>query len=143
MEIVETGDKPINHKSNVTAHIPSGKWTVTVTKNGFLKYVITDFEIATDANVEDTIVFGKPDTGDVKEVPLTAGEANRNGIVVDMRDLSQIANGILTNTPGCQAQLWGDINDNGGVTDVNDILYAKNSFGKAYNQETYAEFMAK
>lgn len=138
-----TGDKPISQKSNVTAHVPSGNWTVTVTKNGFLKYVITDFEIAVDANVEDTIVFGKPETGDVKEVQLTAGEANRNGIVIDMRDLSQIANGILTNTPGCAAQQWGDINDNGGVTDINDILYAKNSFGKAYNQETYAEFMAK
>lgn len=128
--------------ADVDANVPVGTWDITVTKNGFLNYIITDFVVSDDKVVDNQIKFGlEDDNTTVRAIELTIGEANRNGRLIALDDLAQVANGLLTGASN-KAKEWADL-DESSTTQVEDIRYVKKYFGEFYTNETYAEFMAK
>ena len=128
--------------ADVDANVPVGTWDITVTKNGFLNYVITDY-VVSDADVTDgQIKFGlEDDNTTVRAIQLTIGEANRNGRLIALDDLAQVANGLLTGA-SVKAKEWADLDETDSAK-VEDIRYVKKYFGEFYTNQTYAEFMGK
>lgn len=132
-------DTPAEGVASTVAKVPVGTWTVTVHKNGFLDVIVTDFTI--DGTETEAVNFGELNTDGVvsaRPVLLVIGEANRDGRLIALNDVAQVANGLLT-TSSAASQEWADLDDNGQAK-VEDMGYVKANFGQYYSKLTYDAF---
>lgn len=113
-----------------TQALPKGTWTVTVTKTGYVKYVITDFEFnPTDENGETVFANGK------KITPYIG--STRTGTSVSFIDAAAVKAEMLRGE--C---VIGDVDDDGYV-DATDMTYVMFNYGKRTVTENYYEFLSK
>ena len=134
--------------------IPQGKWSVTVSKPGYLTYTITEFEVQKDGT--HTIYFGdatcaggttEGSSSNIKEIPLTAGDAAGDGIAIAFDDASMVVAGWIK-TPLAGNRVKADIDESDfGSTDrrsnVGDMSLVQNNMYEIYETgEKYSDFCA-
>lgn len=165
----KTGTQTYN-KSNISMEqeyalsLPAGKWTLTVSKPGYLDFVITDFIIKDDGTVEgdgttntkintddlsgtSSIVFGQLE-GDGQKLHLVApviGDADHDNVVISIGDISQVNNGLISGSTQASRD-HADIDESGklaagGENLTVDMTYVVNSFGRGVTRMSYADFV--
>ena len=109
------------------AFLPKGAYTVTVTKPGYVRYVITNFDFSP---VSELTIFAEG-----KKITPYIGSA-KTGASVSLLDAAAIKAEMREGA----AQLCGDVDNNGRV-DATDMAYVMFNYGKRTVMETYAEFL--
>lgn len=121
------------------ANLAQGNWKVEVSKKGYLRYIITDFEVQTA-----DIAFGAAaGSSDPRPIVLTIGDTSGKGNVVSFEDAGVVAGSMRI---GASQKLT----DKGNVDDSDDnvihvdtdMVYVMTNYGKRYTQKTYADFVA-
>lgn len=107
-----------------TVDLMPGTWTITVTKNGYLPFTIKNFTIKADGTVDGTdcpkdasgvtvINFGTTDGTQVQHyIAPKIGDADWNGVSVNLRDISQMVNGMSQNAAAA-SKAHADLNESG------------------------------
>lgn len=120
--------------SHFAVDVPVGTYTLTVHKEGYLDYVITDFEVT------------KADIGNSIEIPtivLVPGDASWDRALVSNKDMNYI---ILAwdNPSDTTLQTMADIDESGTVA-VEDMAFVKRHYGEHKNDTTvtWAKFKNK
>lgn len=160
---VTDSEKSSGVLQSYTLDLMPGTWTITVKKNGYLPFTITDFTIKDDGTVDGTysaedagvkvIYFGtKDDTVESNRtkhyIAPGIGDADWNGLSVNLRDISQMVNGMAQGAAAV-SQAHADLDESGawagGSYDLTDDYgYVLARYGSKWTdyKMTYAEFMA-
>lgn len=131
--------------------VPVGKWTVTVHKQGYLDYIIRDFEVK--KGVANTIYFGDStcDGGlaagsatAIKPIPLTPGDASGDGRAIAFGDASMVVAGWLKNALP-RNKLMSDIDESNfssgaGGSDGDDMSLVRQNMYKSRVFNDYTTF---
>lgn len=145
-------------------NLSAGTWTITVSKPGYLDFVITEFTINDSGTVEgdgttntkvnkddslgtSSIVFGQLE-GDGEKLHMVApviGDADHDNVVISIGDISQVNNGLIAGA-GQASKTHADIDESGTLSAgqeklTEDMTYVVNSFGKGVTRMTYAAFV--
>lgn len=142
-----------------TANIPAGTWQVTVTKQGYLTYIIDEFTVAADATYD--IYFGDPAsdgkseimTPNMKPIPLLIGDAAGGGVAVALDDAAMVSSGWLSSNKNLAKRIKADLDENTysaylegtGTADqvksgVSDMTKVKNNINQKRTKTTYNTF---
>lgn len=133
-EVVTTGSRA---DSTFTVEMPAGVWTITVSKQGYVTYEITGFEVG--GNNEE-ITFGlKEGSTTPKKITPYIGNASGNGLAVSLLDFAIISNGLRANANET-IKSKGDVNDD-GVNDINDVTYEKKNYGRRASTIDYTAWL--
>lgn len=160
---VTDSEKSSGVLQSYTLDLMPGTWTITVKKNGYLPFTVTDFTIKDDGTVDGTysaedagvkvIYFGtKDDTVESNRtkhyIAPGIGDADWNGLSVNLRDISQMVNGMAQGAAAV-SQAHADLDESGawagGSYDLTDDYgYVLARYGSKWTdyKMTYAEFMA-
>lgn len=119
-----------------TVSLPLGTWDVTVSKNGYLNYTITGFEVT--ASMDGKITqFGGTDAP--KAIVPLAGNATWDGKYITLADAGIIANGFLS-TASQKGKEKADVTNNSGAPNLDDMAFIKMHFGARETKISYAAF---
>lgn len=137
-----------------------GTWTITVTKNGYLPFTIENFTIQADGTVAGTdcsadesgvkvINFGTTATDKTAHyIAPKIGDADWNGISVNLRDISQMVNGMSQNAAAA-SKAHADLNESGswpgqGYDLTFDYGYVIGAYGAKWTDYVmdYSDFIA-
>lgn len=130
-----------------TAKVPKGDWTVTVHKQGYLDYIISEFSVddtvlVADGTGEMAIYFGSQTT-DMKPVVLTPGDAVGDGKSIAVNDAAIVVAGWLTGATS-QNRLKGDIDESSypasGSSTSGDMGYVMSNLNRVRTRQTYNNF---
>lgn len=120
--------------SHFAVKLPVGTYTLTVHKEGYIDYIITDFEV-TKADIGNSI--------EIPTIQLVPGDASWDRALVSNQDMNYVI--LAWERPDAQElQTMADI-DESGVVDVEDISFVKQHYGahKSDTTVTWAEFKDK
>lgn len=133
------------------ATVPKGTWKVTVSKHGYLHYIITGFEV-TDSEAVKPILFGiaADDTSatEAKPIVLTPGDAAGDGMSIGSSDVAMVAAGWV-NGAYPKNRVMSDVDESSyGTADSNrysdsaDMTLVTNNYTKLRQYMTYDAFKA-
>lgn len=133
-EVVTTGSRA---DSTFTVEMPAGVWNITVSKQGYVTYQITGFEVGGN---DENITFGlKEGSTTPKKITPYIGNATGNGKAVSLLDFAIISNGLRANANET-IKSQGDVNDD-GVNDINDVTYEKKNYGRRASTRDYTTWL--
>ncbi len=101
---------------NIT--LPAGEWTLTVSKHGYLNYIISEFVVS--ENAKNTLYFGDGKDGsedaagtaaDMKAIMLTPGDASWDGRVIAADDIGFVALGWAAQATNPLTRQMADIDE--------------------------------
>ena len=138
--------------ATATVQVPQGTWTVTVSKNGYLNYVITGFEVKEDGTVEGTyanggtVYFGQKTangTAAAKPICPTVGDASWDGKLISALDAAQVANGMVSGASQARIER-ADFTEDATPTVTTDVEMGlvKMYFGNTFTEISYSDFLA-
>lgn len=119
-----------------TVSLPLGTWDVTVSKNGYLNYTITGFEVTTDMDGKVTN-FGGTDAP--KPIVPLAGDASWDHGYITLGDAGIVANGFLS-TASENGKRKANVIDNSDRPSIEDMTFVKVNFGARATTVTYTKF---
>ncbi len=122
-------------KIEFETELPIGSWTVTVSKDGYLDYIITEFEVTAKEDGQANEIS----PGTLYITPLI-GDASHDKSYVTLEDVGLIANGLMTGSSPA-SKVRANVNDD-LVTNVDDMYFAKRNYGAKATKITHAAFMA-
>lgn len=131
-----------------TAVVPAGEWKVTVSKQGYLDYVITGFTVS-GTETKD-ILFGvgedPADGTTAKPIILTPGDAAGDGLSIGFADVAMVAAGWVADakTPNriksdVDESLYGSADIN-RFSDSKDMTLVTNNYLNRRQYVTYDAF---
>lgn len=132
-EIYSTDVQTDRSNATFSAEVPQGTWTITVSKQGYLNYIITDFEMTKDTKFLGGETAAKP-------IVLIVGETSGLGKAISLGDVGIIANGLYQNATS-KIRARADVDDD-GKTQVGDMTYVMKNYGYRYTKKTYDQFKA-
>lgn len=124
--------------STFTAQVPSGTWTVTVSKPGYLNYVIQKFVVADNAG---TIYFGDNEGTTPKPIVPLIGDTTGKGSVVSLEDAGVVSSAFRSGANETITQR-ADVDDS-GAADITDMTFVKANYSKRQVKTTYDAFCAE
>lgn len=139
MQVV-TNTTATRKNATFTAELAQGKWTLVVSKRGYLNYTITDFVVAAGASQTN---FGSnlPSSPDAKPIVLLIGNTSGKGNVVSFEDAGVIYSALRKDVSK-KIYEKGDVDDDSVVKIDSDLAYIKNNYGARQIVQTYAQFVA-
>lgn len=125
--------------SKFEVSVPEGRWTLVVSKRGYLNYRLTGITITED---KPEIYLGSPDNTSetMKKITPLIGNTSGNGLVVALNDAGVISTGFRTTNAAIIKK--GDVADDDGKATVSDLSFVKKNYAKRQTRKTYADFCA-
>lgn len=125
--------------SKFEVSVPEGRWTLVVSKRGYLNYRLTGITITED---KPEIYLGSPDNTSetMKKITPLIGNTSGNGLVVALNDAGVISTGFRTTNAAIIKK--GDVADDDGRATVSDLAFVKANYGERQTRKTYADFCA-
>ena len=125
--------------SKFEVSVPEGRWTLVVSKRGYLNYRLTGITITED---KPEIYLGSPDNTSetMKKITPLIGNTSGNGLVVALNDAGVISTGFRTTNAAIIKK--GDVADDDGKATVSDLAFVKKNYAKRQTRKTYADFCA-
>ncbi len=134
-ETVETYTDTLRKNSKFEAELPSGTWTLKLTKKGYLTYTITGIEVESSE-----LVLGDPTNNTTaKAIVPKIGEAKGRGKIVDIYSAGVVANGLRAGVDP-MIKLRGDVDDDKEVSATSDMAFVRNNYLKLETIQTYSAF---
>lgn len=119
-----------------TVSLPLGTWDVTVSKNGYLNYTVTGFEVTTDMDGKVTN-FGGTDAP--KPITPLTGDSSWDHGYITLTDVGIIINGFLS-TASENGKRKANVIDNSDRPSIEDMTFVKVNYGARATTITYTKF---
>lgn len=123
------------HDSTFTIDLPAGKWNVYVTKQGYVTYEITGFELTAPDPEDKVTYFANKQT----VVPFIG--STREGKMITLQDAANVKSGLR---PGVNLTVYNQADvDNDGQTLALDLAYVWHNFNECVIIQEYSDFEAR